>query len=338
MNNSNESNNGFYVYLPSNVASHGYFRQNTVANYITRLYERISLEGEWEAGLVEVSFPYAYYNVSNNQSIALMIHRKGSPYLVFEKARLLAGHYNSIKDLLNLLNQEIKIKFSKHFKESTTSAESTTKVETRFPEFQLLDQYSRRIRLLNGIRENCLVFVILSLELWYVLGFDIEQVKKMYVTYAKQLLHYGSQESSTGFNGVHTSPPSLLKSFTSNSPYDLNNHMYNVYIYSDIIMGSIVGDSHTKLLRVVHVPGGTQFGDWVHIIFPVVYYNRLVSNEFETIEIDIKNGYNESMPFLFGRSFVVLHFRRLTTNKFVLNFPDNVNTIIDKNNNKKRKS
>jgi len=35
-----------------------YYPQNTVAQYTTKLYGQIELDGEWEVGLTEISFPF----------------------------------------------------------------------------------------------------------------------------------------------------------------------------------------------------------------------------------------------------------------------------------------
>ena len=48
--------------LPSN-SSMDYYPQNTVAQYTTKLNSQIELEGEWEVGLAEISFPFEIENV-----------------------------------------------------------------------------------------------------------------------------------------------------------------------------------------------------------------------------------------------------------------------------------
>jgi hypothetical protein len=63
-------NDNFYVTLPSNVSQHKYFKQNTIANYITKLPSHISLDGKWEVGLVEVSYTKSWYNVQNDYKIS----------------------------------------------------------------------------------------------------------------------------------------------------------------------------------------------------------------------------------------------------------------------------
>ena len=39
------------------------YPNNTLTNYVTRLPNRIELEGQWEVGLVEIQYPHTWYNV-----------------------------------------------------------------------------------------------------------------------------------------------------------------------------------------------------------------------------------------------------------------------------------
>ena len=56
----------FYVTLPSNSSAE-YYPNNTVARYTTKLADKIELEGDWEVGLAEISFPSAVKNVVRGQ-------------------------------------------------------------------------------------------------------------------------------------------------------------------------------------------------------------------------------------------------------------------------------
>jgi len=48
----------------------------------------------------------------------------------------------------------------------------------------------------------------------------------------------------------------------------------------------------------------------VHKVFNPVHYVPLQKKNFDTIEINIMTDTRQSVPFLFGKSFVVLEFRR----------------------------
>ena len=46
----------FYITLPSN-SSNLYFPNNTLKNFTTKLHSTIRLDGEYEDGFVEISYP-----------------------------------------------------------------------------------------------------------------------------------------------------------------------------------------------------------------------------------------------------------------------------------------
>ena len=51
-------NSHFYVTLPSD-SSAGYYPNNTVARFVTKLPERIRIEGDYEMGLAEIIYPHS---------------------------------------------------------------------------------------------------------------------------------------------------------------------------------------------------------------------------------------------------------------------------------------
>src|ERR1043165_1109963 len=53
----------FYLYLPSN-SSMGYYPENTLAHFKTKLHNTIELEGDWEIGLSEIHFPKTWYTIA----------------------------------------------------------------------------------------------------------------------------------------------------------------------------------------------------------------------------------------------------------------------------------
>ena len=52
----------FYLTLPSN-SSMEYYPENTLTSFTTRLPNSISLEGDWDVGLVEIQYPHNWYNI-----------------------------------------------------------------------------------------------------------------------------------------------------------------------------------------------------------------------------------------------------------------------------------
>ena len=55
----------FYLHLPSN-SSVEHFPDNTLTSYVTKLQDSISLMGEWEVALTEISLPLSWKPLPEN--------------------------------------------------------------------------------------------------------------------------------------------------------------------------------------------------------------------------------------------------------------------------------
>ena len=62
-----ETTRSFYVTLPSN-GSMNVFPDNTVTEYKNKLPRPLHLDGEWEVGLVECTYPYSWFQICNETS------------------------------------------------------------------------------------------------------------------------------------------------------------------------------------------------------------------------------------------------------------------------------
>ena len=93
-------------------------------------------------------------------------------------------------------------------------------------------------------------------------------------------------------------------------PVELNAGFHTLYLYTDIIQETFVGDSYAKLLRQIEIPQDSVWGEQIVIKYDKPHYLPLCSNIFETIEIDFKNELGQTLPFEFGRTIVKLHFVR----------------------------
>ena len=94
---------------------------------------------------------------------------------------------------------------------------------------------------------------------------------------------------------------------TGEYPFDVKNSFYSLFIYSDIIKPQVVGDTNAKLLQVTPAPQRTN--TIISHTFNPVQYVPLERNNFETIEISIRNSAGDLVPFTTGLSIVKLHFR-----------------------------
>jgi hypothetical protein len=284
----------FYVTLPSNVKS---FSENTIANYKTQLSSRIILNGEWEVGLVEISYTLSWYNSPSNEEIALLYWDKGVSQRISENIFLPPGRYDTIDELLNILNLRLT-----QFKNITLDITPDFSVEAR----------NRLVAISHGIINNKRVFVELSSNLCDMLGFNKNNMSKFYGT---ELIKYGQIESghvAAGNNDFkYEAPTEAELLYKAERPYEINGGYHSLFVYSDVVAPSFVGDSYTQLLRLVHIPTEARYGDQILISYPNTYYIPVIIKEFDTIEIDIKDDVGLPIPFEFGRCIIVLHFRKV---------------------------
>lgn len=95
----------FYVWLPSN-SSIDVFPSNTLAEFRVHLPQSIQLTGDWEVALTEIQYPHSWNNVRE-------IHLQNHFYVgkideMPTVCTLPAGHYSSLKSIIDKLNGIIK--------------------------------------------------------------------------------------------------------------------------------------------------------------------------------------------------------------------------------------
>ena len=98
--------NHFYVTLPCD-SSLSFFPNNTVAQYNTKLSERICLDGEYEVALVELIYPLTFQNVRNFDE-SLYIEFVQNDKIIF-KYRLESAHYDDESSFAKALNDNLAI-------------------------------------------------------------------------------------------------------------------------------------------------------------------------------------------------------------------------------------
>ena len=274
--------------LPSNVQGG---ETNTTSNYTTQLARRFIFPPgeEWEVGLLEVHYPKTWFNIWTDQHIRLIKmsnpnNTVSSVQVIDSKAILPAGHYPTARGLVDAINGLM----DKTFMNLTFHPRLT------YNKFNERVEYSLGWE--QGV-DDIRYFVDFGPELNHVLGF-VHAVEGSVLQMAKA---GGLAEEMT-------------EAFHSNSlvafrPIDLYSGYHSLYVYSDVVEYSEVGDSLTQILRVIEVPK-KDFGEQVTLTYPNPYYIPVLKREFQSIEIDLKNELGQSVPFQSGRVIVTLHFKK----------------------------
>ena len=87
-----------------------------------------------------------------------------------------------------------------------------------------------------------------------------------------------------------------------------------MFVYSDIIEPSPVGNTMSPILRTVHLElDGTM--ETLHRKYSGIHYYPLHTNVLDMIEVHLANVYGEDMEFYGGESSLVFHFRKVAEEK-----------------------
>jgi hypothetical protein len=95
----------FYVTLPSD-SSMSYFPENTVAEFTTKLSERIVLDGQYEVALAELIYPHSFDNIRNyDGSLYVDVYRYDGTRIV--RYNLASSYYENESEFLEKLTKTI---------------------------------------------------------------------------------------------------------------------------------------------------------------------------------------------------------------------------------------
>ena len=131
--------------------------------------------------------------------------------------------------------------------------------------------------------------------------FEYQSQVKVTVDFSPDLARLSGLRSDetyvTGEDVISKREPNLLSNIRS------------VYVYCDLLEHIPVGDTETPLLRIVDK--STELEGNVHRVFNPTLHVPLQKKCFDTVEIDMMIDTGDPVPFLSGKSFVVLEFRRV---------------------------
>jgi hypothetical protein len=275
----------FYVFLPSNIRS-DIFPENKTSKYSTALPNNLELgEGDiWEVCLAEITYPHTWFNITLDDFVEVYKHSTalvnveeaihGAPKT---RVKLKSGYYNS-NELIATLNEilvEHEVNGEFHFKSENNTV---------------------------SLRLGTLQHIKLSKNLAAILGF-IEN-RNFHGSFDRSF--NVSPDEDGGM--IHT-PLERNTYHHSNKGLDINNITHNIFVYTNIINYSLVGNVYAPILRTVPTYSANR-GSYVTKEFIHKYYHRLSSNYIKQITIDLRDDQGENIKFHSGKVSVILHFRR----------------------------
>ena len=96
--------------------------------------------------------------------------------------------------------------------------------------------------------------------------------------------------------------------YTADYISDLDANAHSMFIYTDIIRDTLVGNTYAPLLRNVNVV--PKRDNYVQRSYDRIHYAKVNSNRINNIEIKICNSLGELIKFNFGDIIIKIHFRR----------------------------
>jgi hypothetical protein len=98
---------------------------------------------------------------------------------------------------------------------------------------------------------------------------------------------YSNVSQTSGIASVIFKGDEMYKQnkFLAFHPVEISGGYHSLFVYSDIVYPSFIGDTCTRILRVVEVPRKAKFGEQCVIKYENPQYRPILINEFESIEI-----------------------------------------------------
>jgi hypothetical protein len=306
--------NQFYVTLPSNASAET-FPTNTIAQYATLLPQRMNLDGEWEVGMTEFSYPVSWYNINENQWFKMTAYsaRESDGVLVDvgePRIYIPEGYYSSAKELVDTM-RDCWIRYWGKCRTELDDKKITILPDDRKTKVPAGTQLSNEERATMAREDEDEVPGMDQYSLRMIFNDKTHKLKCI----------FGHADYQLSFSRALADILAMTKRnwnemlMISETEIDVNRNCNSLFVYTDIVQDSIVGDVKAPLLRSVIAHG--RYGENVRDIFTKPMYIPLKSNHFDTVKISIKSQVGDPVKFNYGTSSVTLHFRRVARNNLI---------------------
>lgn len=275
-----ESPQGFYLTLPSN-SSLNIHPNNKPEAYSVQLSQPITLAGNWEVALMEIQYPNNWHNLTEqsiwNLTATRMTEEDDKPKqdIINCQVQVRIGNFPTIQALCEHVTNEIAEAVWKKFPKKFDKSQKVMKVE--------FHEATQRTRLVP-VPPFTAAFIHCTTgkQLLQMLGWMEESEAQRFTMISSEFHIY--------------KPPRIRGIFQS------------MYIYCDAVAHQIVGDTKAPLLRTINL--GMKNRPVAAISFDRPFYVPIMKNYISTLEIELRNDSGHLMRFPFGKTILVLHFRR----------------------------
>jgi len=302
----------FFITLPSNASTHVF--NNKTSSYTTKLCQPLHLTGDWAVGLSNVSIPWSFYNIQKGEEIIIFI--KGKKKEVVYNAKLLAGYYDSITNIINTITNsfrqlregeqndllsklldevgitQTKVDDMEHY-QNDPQIDPREKGDEGDMVFNFRYNARRNQFYLRYRRQRNKEYVIgMTPGLQNILGYTMDShIQKLAIH------HFPSAEEKDPL--FKTVSGKFITNLEHTIPSEIN-------VCLDLVKDHpMIG----KLLRKISVHE-YQYGKLKSLVFDRPHYVKVEKKYFDTLHVDLKDEHGQNLPFQFGTSSITLHFKR----------------------------
>lgn len=255
------------------------FPQNKTSSFTTALPREILLRGNWKVALAEVQYVNTFENVTRgHNTVTVAMRMKENDGKVSHSDIVIniePGYYNSVDEILDSISLKLSeihnfLKDVEFLKKCPLTNTVKVNHESIFKHWPASAP---------GKKECVVEVVSFKGRLALQLGYEPDQ------------------------NIVVTAPQ-----------YPINKNFgipFECLIYCNLVEPQLFGDSHSQVIRAVPtLDKDSRFGDVCMRTFNLRNYIPVALKEFRTIKIDIRSSTGDLMPFSWGTSSLLLHFRK----------------------------
>ena len=258
----------FYVYLPSNV-SDKQFPNNKTNNYKTSLARPLNLKGSWLVSMVEISYPRSWYSIEKSDfEFKVLDERDGQRYIY----KLKEGNYTSAEQIIEHLNNALPPRFSR----THDASRSKRLIDIKF------DPYTLKTQITIDAKD---VIFVLSEKLANALGFG------------ETVSFYIPQKEAVS-----------KMEFESEYSASLRFGILDLFVYSDIVKETLIGDTMANILGIVTIPETKQRQIVQTYVNP--HFVPVRSNMISAVQILLTDSTGKPVKFQYGNVYVKLKFKK----------------------------
>lgn len=319
-------NNNFFMTLMSN-SSFTDFPENKTSDFTVNLPKHITLDGAWEVALAELIYPQTIQNVSRgNDSVIIKFEFIITKFrhTFTKRMSIRPGYYNTIGELVDAVNDQFRKEGGSELLEFN---ELTEKVFVKAPLVIPIEQYPELVGV-NSYKTNEFGAISIDIEKsWPRISAHIHREASLKRGWCIEEIPrdarvkdrpYGEMKTSVHLDGflalqlgfepntdITTTTASTFPKLEFGVPPEL-------LIYCNIIDHQLFGDAHAQVLRITHTLGrGETYGSSCVRSFNNRNYVPIITKYFKTVQISLRSATGTLMPFNFGTSTILLHFRKV---------------------------